>query len=133
MMVDVGEYGAGFRDNVQLLKNMSFKVKNFNRPEEMDDMEDMEDFMIRSATRKGKDGLTKISYYTGEDQNVIIEFANKSELDAFVESMKASHLGKSGHIWAHPKNVQGMGQIYAKIEGLTVTMCLPSEMLSADL
>ena len=91
MMVDVGEYGAGFRDNVQLLKNMGFKVKNFNRPEEMDNVDDMEDFMIRSATHKGKDGLTKISYYTGEDQNVIIEFANKSELDAFVESMKTSH------------------------------------------
>ncbi|MDE6273390.1 MAG: hypothetical protein K2M31_10350 [Muribaculaceae bacterium] len=129
-LIDVdNEIGPIFRDNGKLLKKLGFTVRTFERSDDMDECEDFTDLL---ATRQGRGGVTKIEMTSGMDRDCYIEFANESELAAFVESMRASGYSKSGHIYSHPKNVPGMGQIYAKIEGLTVKMTSPFEMLGTD-
>ncbi|MDE6297164.1 MAG: hypothetical protein K2L89_04895 [Muribaculaceae bacterium] len=129
-LVDVDkQIGPYFRDNSKLLKNLGFTVRTYNRPSNMDEMEDFTELV---ATRPGKSGVTKITQTSGEDRYCIIDFANETELAAFVESMHASGYTKSGHIYSHPKNVPGMGMIYVKVEGLKVTMISPFEMLGTN-
>lgn len=123
------KFGPHFRDNAKLLRNMGFRVKTFERPDGMDEMSDFKELI---ASRPGRNGVTEITFTSGEDRTCTIDFANESELASFIESMQAAGYSKKGHIYSHPGNVAGMGMIYAKIEGLTVTMISPFEMLGTN-
>lgn len=121
IMVQSDEIIATFRDNAGILKNMGFKVKNFKTPATGGAYTEM------TATRQGKDGVTTIKKRYLDDAyvttTVTIDFANKSELDSFVESMKASKWVKQGDFWTHPTSKDRVGWLMdAKINGLTVTL-----------
>lgn len=124
------DFGANIRDSKQLkslLKGLGFEVKTFNRPESMDEMDD---FTELKASRKGVDGTTTISYITGEDRVVYIDFANGHELNQFVESMVVSNYSKSGNKYLNPHN--NVSKVGVRVSGNKVKVIDPFEMLPPD-
>ncbi len=125
-LINTSDYGPGIRDVKQLkslLTGLGFAVKTNNRPESEDEMEE---YTALTASRKGVDGTTTITYTRSEDNVIYINFANEHELNQFVESMVVSNYSKSGNHYYHPKN--NMGKIGVKVSGNKVTIMDPFEM-----
>lgn len=118
-IVEVKSYGVGFRsvsDLTRMLKSLGFSCRsNFGRNSSV---------WFR-ATRNG----TTVEFKDGRDYDeyCIIKFQNQAELDAFIDSLYAAHWEKWGHIFEHRDN--NAGKVYAKVNGLTVTLISPYEML----
>ena len=109
-IVEVMDYGVTFRntaDLTRMLKSIGFSAKGSGR-------------FLRNGTSIQFKG-------NGYDSYCIIKFRNQAELDDFIDSLYRSHWELWGHIFEHPDN--DMGKVYAKVNGLTVTLICPFEML----
>lgn len=122
------DMGVGFRDNFpEVLSNIGFELEFFEIPK---DVGEMNEYTILKATRKGKGGVTEVVLENGEDLLCTINFANKMELDTFVESMFLSNYIYDGRLFIHPKN--NLGKTYVKVDGLMAQIICPFEMLPYD-
>lgn len=126
MVVKVSEFGPCLRQNMgEVLKGIGFKVTEYPDPED-----EMAGYLAVSATREGKSGVTTLEYRKAEDSMVTITCASQKEVDDFVTSMEKAGYVKDGAIYGHPSNE--MGKIYAKVEGKTIKIIFPFEMLPSD-
>ena len=117
-IVEVVNYGVHFRnttDLTRMLKSLGFRTQtNFGRNS-------------NEWFRASRNGTTVQFKYNGEESYCIIKFRNQQELDEFIDSMFRSHWVFDGRIYSHPDN--DSGKVYAKVNGLTVTLIEPFEML----
>lgn len=121
------DMGVGFRAKAgEVLKTLGFTVKEFERPTDVDEMAP---FVFMTAHRQEPSGSTNIVFKNGEDLLLAIDFASREDVEMFVESMRKSGYEYSDGMYIHPKNKEGMGQIYVKVRGLKVKIISPFEML----
>ncbi len=125
-----GNMGVGFRTKAgEVLKTLGFTVKEFERPADVDEMAP---FVFMTAHRQEPSGSTNIVFKNGEDQLLTIDFASREGVEKFVESMQKSGYEYSDGMYIHPRNKNGMGQIYVKVRGLKVKIISPFEMLPSE-
>lgn len=126
MVVKVSEFGPCLRQNMgEVLKGIGFKVTEYPDPED-----EMAGYLAVSASRESKSGVTTLEYRKDEYSMVTITCASQNEVDDFVTSMEKAGYVKDGAIYGHPSNE--MGKIYAKVEGKTIKIIFPFEMLPSD-
>ena len=120
-IVNVEKGSVYFRDNenmAKVLKSLGFKTKVYN---DVDFCEDGGPLLKAS-----RDGTTVTLTFDGEDMYCKIHFNTEEELSKFIESMEVSQWERSGRYYSKGNNP---ACVYAKIEGNSVIMISPFEML----
>lgn len=113
----------GENEMARMLKGLGFNTKVYDEEVDMD---------MAAKYLYAYRGNTNINYYMEDgDIYIIINFADRDELSKFIKSLEDSHWNFDGTYYSKSMP-NSYHDIYAKVEGLTVKMIHPFEMIPTN-